>query len=216
MALATWLMNGHYERGTALVGELLDDAAVAADIDSATLDGSLDAVLGCLDTADRWRELVALTPTLRRRLATEHRDPLFEKWGSTLTAAHLDLAAALDLVGEPDQAIELLMESQRAWRSNPAMAEILFASGSLLSATGERRRGLIYFEQIYEEYPHHPLADDALFAAAMALRDDGQTADARTLLERIGREHTTGEFPQRAQEILDQLDATPDTTGAAP
>lgn len=211
MRLAVRLMNGRYEEGLERVTALLD-AADAAILAPAKLEAMAGQVIGCLDRAGRWHELTLLTPLLRRRLPAEARDAVFERFGTTLTAAHLDLANALDLAGRTEEAVTLLLDMQRTWRTNPDGPELLFATGALLAATGEAHRAMTYYEQIFEEFPTHPLADDALFAAALAVRESGDLHTARLLLERITTRHSTGEFPQRALEILEQLE--PATTTA--
>ena len=165
-------------------------------------------VARCLLEARRWQAALKLIAPLRTQLSAKQRESVFGELDETFIEAALDFARASQMNQEPLAAAELIHQLQREWRLHPRLDEIAFACAELYRLAGEGQLAMRQYESIYNDSTASPLADDALFAAALLSQSSDELQVALELVERIIDEHPQGEYLQRATALKRALQAS--------
>ena len=95
--------------------------------------------------------------------------------------ARLGQAKALAAAKKPD-ALSLFEDIVRNCRGEDALATAHFNAGRLMFRRGDPTPATSHYDLVARDYPTHKLADDALYAAASAFQDLGDSDSARARL----------------------------------
>ena len=107
--------------------------------------------------------------------------------------------------GHPDRALAAL-ERFDALEIDPRWA--LFTRAELLRASKHRDASATY-ERFVALYPDGDQADDALFWQAHIAKEEGRTADAKALCEKLLWKYPKSNFRTASDRLLAELNATP-------
>jgi tetratricopeptide (TPR) repeat protein len=122
-------------------------------------------------------------------------------------ALRVQHARLLRQAGEPMQGLEMLVSLRPGERVLPFIAEEIAAGYAALGRPADVAR---IWRQVFEAAPGGPQASAAALAAATAFLEAGETAEARSWLERASR---TGADPARIAELRAVITESAASTG---
>ncbi len=84
--------------------------------------------------------------------------------------------------------------------ADPAVvARVLYVAAGSRALSGDREGAIALHRELAARFPEHPLADDALLAAADLLAGDGRLAEAREALAALVRDFPSGDMRDEAR-----------------
>ena len=100
------------------------------------------------------------------------------------------------------QAAEALDAFRRAHPDHPSTPQALYVEARAALALDRREEAVWLFEQLQENYPSHPRAEEAQLSLGQYFMDEGQTARGREIMRRIAQDDPQSPNAPRAVYLL--------------